>query len=116
MYTEEGQSMDKIIEVGQDMILIIEVTTEIIWEVTWGMGDKIIIEMDSGVKAVKEMGVGYMIGKLGTITEGRIEVSVTVGQGQVQEQVQMEIGLGVLNVESTTISQETAQQHKWTER
>ena len=44
-----------------------------------------------------------------------IEALVTVGQGQVQEQVQTEIGLGVSSVESTTILQETAQQHKWTE-
>ena len=84
------------------------------------MGDKIIIETDSGVtleiKAMKEMGVGHMIGQIGTITEGTIEASVTVGQGQVQEHVQREIGLGVSNVESTTISQETAQQHKLTER
>ena len=53
------------------------------------MGDKIKIKMDSGVtleiKAMKETGIGHMIGKLGTITEGTIEASVTVGQGQVQE-------------------------------
>ena len=53
------------------------------------MGDKIIIGMDSGVtleiKAMKETGVGHMIGKHGTITEGTIKVSVTVGLGQVQE-------------------------------
>ena len=30
IYTEEGQGMDKIIEVGQDMVLIIEVIAEII--------------------------------------------------------------------------------------
>ena len=83
------------------------------------MGDKIIIEMDSGVtseiKAMKETEVGHMIGKLGTITEKTIETSVTVCQGQVQEQVQIEIGLGVSNVESMTILLETAQQHKQTE-
>ena len=115
MYREEGQGMDKIIEVGQDMILIIEVIMEIIWEVTWGIGNKLIMEVDSGVtseiKAIKEKGVGHMIGKLGTI-----EASVTVGQGQVQEGVQIEIGLGVSNVESMHISQDTAQQHKRTER
>ena len=48
------------------------------------MGDKIIIEIDSGVtleiKAMKETGVGHMIGRIGTI-----EALVTVGQGQVQE-------------------------------
>ena len=47
------------------------------------------IEMDSRVtletKAMKETGVGHMIDKLGTMTEGTIDVSVTVGQGQVEE-------------------------------
>ena len=41
------------------------------------MGDKIILEMDSGetleVKAMKETGVSHMIGKLEVITEGTIE-------------------------------------------
>ena len=113
MHTEEGQGMDKIVEVGQDIILIIDVITEIMWEVTQSMGDKIIIETDSGVTleitAMKETGVGHIIGKLGTI-------EVSVDQGQVQESLQIEIGLGVSNVESMIISQETAQQHKWTER
>ena len=53
------------------------------------MGDKIIIEMDSGVtleiKAMKETGLHNMIDKLQTIIEGTTEASVTVGQGQVQE-------------------------------
>ena len=84
------------------------------------MGDKTIIEMDSGVileiKVTKETGVGHMIGKLGAITEGRIEASLNVDQGQVREQEQIEIGLSVSNVKSMTILQETAQQHKWTER
>ena len=75
----------------------------------------IIIETDSGVtseiKATKETGVGHMIGKLETITEGTIEALVTVGQGQAEEQVQIEIGLGVSNVENMTSLQETAQQH-----
>ena len=30
MHTEEGQGMDKIVKVGQDMILVIEVIMEII--------------------------------------------------------------------------------------
>ena len=115
IHTEEGQDTDKIIKVGQDTILIIEVITAIIWEVTQGIGDKIITEMHSEVtlevKAMKETEVGHVIGKLETITEGTIEVLVTVGQGQVQEQVQRVIGLGVSNVKSTTILQETVQQH-----
>ena len=46
-------------------------------------------------QSYEEIGIGHMIGKLGTITEGTTEASVTVGQGQVQKQVQIEIGLGV---------------------
>ena len=48
IHIEEGQGMDKNIEVGQDMIQIIEVIMETIWEITKGMGDKIIIEKVSG--------------------------------------------------------------------
>ena len=58
--------MDKIIEVGQGMIWIVEVITEIISQVFIGMGDKTIVEMDSGeileTKAMREVGVGHMIG------------------------------------------------------
>ena len=43
MHTEDDQGMDKTIEVGQDMILIIEVVMDIIQEVIKGMGDRIII-------------------------------------------------------------------------
>ena len=43
--TEDDQGMDKTIEVGQDMILIIEVSTDIIQEVIKGIGDQIIITM-----------------------------------------------------------------------
>ena len=79
--------MDKIIEVGQDMILIIGVITETICEVTKGMGDKVIIEMDLGetleTKAMKETGVHHMM-KLEVMIGGTIEASVTVDQGQVQ--------------------------------
>ena len=43
--------------------------------------------MDSGetskTKAMREIGVGHMIGKLEVITEGTIEVSVTADQGEV---------------------------------
>ena len=67
-------------------------------------------------KAMKETGVGHMIGKTEVITEGTIEASVIVGLGQVQEQVQIEIGLDVLSAENMTISKETAQQHKQAER
>ena len=81
------------------------------------MGDKIILEMNSGetleTKAVTETEVGYVIGKLEVITEGTIEALVTVDQGQILEQVPIEIGLDGLSVESKIISYESAQQHKW---
>ena len=92
IHLEEGQGMDKIIEVGQGMIWIIGVITETIWEVIRGMGDKIIIEMDSGeileTKAMRKVGVGHMIGNLEIITEGTIEASVTVDQDQVLSKYQ----------------------------
>ena len=44
--TENDQGMDKTIEVGQDMILIIEVATNIIQEVIKGMGDQVIITIE----------------------------------------------------------------------
>ena len=71
------------------------------------MGDKIIIEMDSGetlqTKAMREIGVDNMIGKLEVITEGTIEESVTVGQGQVLEQVPIQTGLDVSRVDNMII-------------
>ena len=46
------------------------------------MGYKIIVEMDSKetleIKAMREVGVGHMIGNLEVIIEGTIEASVTV--------------------------------------
>ena len=76
------------------------------------MGDKIILEMDSGetleTKAMKETGEGHMIGKLEVITEGIIKALVTVDQGQVLESVPIGIGLDVLSVESMIILQEIA--------
>ena len=56
--------MDKIIEVGQDMFLIIEVIMETIWEVIRRMKDKIITITEGetlGTKIMK-IGVGHMIG------------------------------------------------------
>ena len=120
IYIEGDQGMDKIIKVGQDMLLIIGVIMETIWEVTKGMADKIIIEMGSGktfeTKVMKETGVDHMIGKLEVMIEGTIEASVTVDQNQVLGWVQIEIGLDVSSVNSTIILQETTWQHKWTDR
>ena len=80
--------MDKIIKVDQDMVLIIGVIMETIWQVTKGMGDKIIIEMDLGetieTKVMKKKTwVGHMIGKPEVLIEGTIEASVTVDWAQV---------------------------------
>ena len=83
------------------------------------MGDKIITIKEGetlGMKTMKETGVGNMIGETEAITEGTIAALVIVGLGQVQEQVQIEIRLDVSSTENMTILQETAWQHKWTER
>ena len=83
--TEDDQVMDKTIEVGQDMILTIEVATGITQEVVRGIGDRIltIIEGESlEVKITIETGVGHMKDRIET--ERTAELLVTVGQGQVQ--------------------------------
>ena len=72
------------------------------------MGDKIIIGMDSGeileMKAMREVGVGHMVGNLEIITEETIGASVTVDQGQFLEQVPTGTGLDVSSVDSAIIS------------
>ena len=92
------------------MIQIIGVITEAIGKVITGMGDKIIMEKDSReileIKAMREVGVGQMIGNLEVITGGTIEALVTVDQGQVLEQVPIEI---VLDVSSMITLQKAAQ-------
>ena len=63
MCIEDDQGMDKIIEVGQDMILIIEVATHIIQELIKGMGDWITITMTGetlGIRTMIETAVGHM--------------------------------------------------------
>ena len=104
--------MDKTIEVGQDMILLIEAATGIIQEVVRGVGDQIIIiEGETlAVKIMIEIGVGHM--KDRTETEGTIEALVTADQGQVQGQLQIEIGLDALSVGNMIILQETVQLDK----
>ena len=97
--------MDKIIEVGQDMILIIGVTTEAIKEVIRGMGDKIIMITKGETLGNKTMkiGVGHLIDKTEAVTEGTIEALVIVGLGQLHEQVKIEIGFDVSSAENMTI-------------
>ena len=83
-HTEDGQGMDKTIEVGQDMIPIIEVVMAIIQEVVKGMGDRIIIITETlQIKITIGIGVGHTQDR--KETEGMVELLVTVDQDQVQE-------------------------------
>ena len=102
-HTEEDQGMDKIIEVGHNMILIIGVVTDIIGEVIRDMGDRIIVTEGEtlGTRTTKEIGVGHMRDKIET--EEMVEVLVAVDQDQVQEQLQIGIELDILSAESMTI-------------
>ena len=85
MHIDDDQGMDKTTEVGQDMILIIEVAMGIIQEVIKGMGDQIITITEGetlGINIMIEIGVCHMRGR--TEIEGTVEALVTVDQGQVQ--------------------------------
>ena len=55
MHTEADQGMDKTIEVGQDMILIIEVAMGIIQEVIKGTGGQITTVVEEEALEVKIM-------------------------------------------------------------
>ena len=115
-HTEEDQGMDKITEVGQDMILIIGVVTDIIWEVISDTVDRI-IKTEGEILEAKitiGIGVGHMRDKIET--EGMTEALVTVDEGQVQGQLQIGIGSDVSSVGSMTILWETIQQHRQAER
>ena len=89
MHLEEGQGMDKHVLVGQGMTQIIEETTETIREVIKGMGDKIIMEMDSEEilenQSYEKFRNRSNNRQFRVITEGIIEMLVTVDQGQVLE-------------------------------
>ena len=91
--------MDKTIEVGQGMILIIEVAMGIIQEAIRGMGDQIITIIEGETSEVKIM-IGIEVGhtKDREEKEGTVEALVIVDQGQVQGQLQIEIGLDILSV------------------
>ena len=70
---EDDRGMYKTIQVGHDMILIIEVVTDIIQEVIKGMGDRIIITTEGEtleIKIMMEIGVGH--------TKDRIEIEEMV--------------------------------------
>ena len=73
MHTEDIQDIIKIIEVGQDMILIAEVAMGIIQEVTQGMEGIITVIIEEVVIEIKimiEIGVGHM--------KDRVEMEETV--------------------------------------
>ena len=92
------------------------VVMDIIREVIWDKGDRIIITEGKTleIKIMIGIGVGHM--RDTTETEGIKEALVIVDQGQVWEQVQIGIGLNVLSVENMTISQEIVQQHRQAEK
>ena len=88
IHTEDDQGMDKTIEVGQDMTLIIEVVMDIMQEVIKGMGDRIILTTEEEtleIKIIIEKGVGHTKDRIEI--EGVVEALVRVDQGQVQRQL-----------------------------
>ena len=101
----EGQDTDKIIEAGQDIILIIEVVMAIAQGVIKGMGNLIIIMVQEEVMEVTitiGIGVGHMRDRLEM--EEIVEVQATVDQDLVQGQVQIEIGLDTSSVRNMITS------------
>ena len=113
MHTEDVQDIVKIIEVGQDMILITEVVMGIIQEAIKGMGGQTIAITEGETSEVKIM-IGLEVGhtKDREEIEGTVEALVIVDQGQVQGQLQIEIELDVSSVGYTITLQGTAQLDK----
>ena len=106
MCTEDIQDIIKIIEVGQDMILVIEVATGKIQEAIKGMEGIIIVIIEEVVTEIKimiEIGVCHIKDRIEA--EETVDVQVIVDQDQVQEQIQIKIGLDVSNVGNLIISQ-----------
>ena len=77
-HTEKDQGMDKIMEVGHNVILIIGVVMVTICEVIRDMGDRIIVTEGEtlGSRFTIEIGVCHMTDKI--VTEEMIEALVTV--------------------------------------
>ena len=116
-HTEDDQGIEKTIEVGQDMILIIEVVIDTIQEVIKGMEDRIIITTEGETLEIKiTIGIGVGHTKDRIETEGMVEALVTVDQGQVQGQLQIGIGLNDLNAENMTILHGTVCLHRQIEK
>ena len=104
-HTEDDQHMDKIIQVGQDMIQTIEVTMGIVQELARGMGGQIIAIIEEETLEVKitiGIGVDYMKDKIEI--EGIAEALVIVNQGHIQGQLQIGIGLDASSVGNMIIS------------
>ena len=79
MHTEDVQDIVKIIEAGQDMILIIEVVMGIMQEVIQGLEGIIIVIIEEVVIEIKitiEIGVGHMKDRIET--EETVEAQVIV--------------------------------------
>ena len=74
MHTEDMQDIIKIIEAGQDMILIIEVVTDIVQEVTKVMGDIMMIITIEGVVTEFKIMIGTGVGHV----KDRIKMEETV--------------------------------------
>ena len=74
MCTEDIQDIVKIIEAGQDMILIIDVVRDIVQEVTKGIGDIIMIITIEGIAIEIKITIGTGVGPM----KDRIEMEETV--------------------------------------
>ena len=99
MHTEDDEGMDRIIEVGQDMILIIEAVMGKIQEAIKSMGGQTVAiteEETLEIKIMTGIGVGHVKGRVEI--EGTVGTLVIVDQGQVQGQLQIETELDVSNV------------------
>ena len=107
-------SMDRIIEEGQNMLVIKEMT---LGEEIWGKCQiieskfrgkyRVTIEMIT----LEEVEVGLGKDNIQVLLEGMTEV-VAVGQDQVWQPLLVGIGLDVLNVGNMTILLKTVQTHK----
>ena len=80
MCTEVIQNIIKIIDAGQDIILIIEVVMDIICEVIKDMGEIIIITEEVVIEVKVIIGIGVVHTKDRIDTEETIEVLVIVDQ------------------------------------
>ena len=108
-------SIDRIIEEGHNMLILIEMTLgEENLEECKIIGVKILevdMEVITEMKTLEEVEVGLGKGNIQVILEGMIE-AIAVCQDQVLEQVLTEIGLVILNLGNMIISLRTVQIQK----